>query len=66
MAGSFECQCQAGFLGNGFSCAKELINECDTGGHNCDQTSVHNIFINQVKLTLYQLVFELHVRFAMI
>ena len=36
--GSFECQCQEGFTGDGRECIisqPSLVNECETGVHDC-------------------------------
>ena len=30
----FDCECNSGFMGNGFNCTD--INECTSNGHNCD------------------------------
>eukprot|EP00933_Yihiella_yeosuensis_P060247 TRINITY_DN6253_c4_g1_i1.p1 TRINITY_DN6253_c4_g1~~TRINITY_DN6253_c4_g1_i1.p1 ORF type:complete len:1111 (+),score=158.47 TRINITY_DN6253_c4_g1_i1:93-3425(+) len=37
VVGSFICQCQAGYSGNGAVCSN--VNECATGAHNCDDHS---------------------------
>jgi len=38
-AGSYDCECHTGFVGNGFICMDQ-INECNSGAHECDVNAI--------------------------